>query len=98
MNSKNDNIKKISDLFKELMKSHGLEDKLRKAKVISGWPEIVGPHIAKNTYNLRFDGNKLIVNVKSDVLKNELIFMKNQIVQNIHQKIKEEFIEDIIFY
>lgn len=93
-----DNIKKLSDVLKEMLKTEGLEDKIRKAKVISMWKDIVGPHIVKNTYNLRFDGNKLIVNVKSDALKHELIFMKKQIIQNLHQAIKEEFIEDIVFY
>lgn len=92
-----DNYKKLSDVFKQFVSNSGLSDKIRKAKVISQWKDIVGPHIANNTYNLRFDNNKLIVHVKSDALKNELMFMKNQIIQNIHQTIKEEFIEDIIF-
>lgn len=88
----------LPDAVKNFIKNSGLEDKIRKAKVIANWNTIVGPHIASNTYNLRFDNNKLIVHVKSDALKNELIFMKNQIIQNIHQFIKDEFIEDIIFY
>lgn len=98
MKKEEDNIHKLSDLFKQLIKEKSLDDKIRKAKVISVWNDVVGPHIANHTYNLRFDKNKLIVNVKSDALKNELIFMKNQIINNIHHVIKEEFIEDIIFY
>lgn len=98
MSEDNDNIKKLSDVFKDIIKSNQLDDKIRKAKVIAMWSEIVGPHISKNTYNLRFEDNKLIVYVKSDALKNELIFMKNQIIQNIHHHIKHHFIEDIIFY
>lgn len=93
-----DNIKSISEALNAFLKDNGLDDKIRKAKVIALWKDIVGPHIAKNTYNLRFEANKLIVNVASDALKNELIFMKNQIIKNIHQTIKDEFIEDIIFY
>lgn len=96
--SGNEEFKKLSDAFKELLKNKGLDDKIRKAKVLSMWKDIVGPHIANNTFNLRFDGNKLLVNVKSDALKNELMFMRHQIIQNIHQTLKEEFIEDIIFY
>lgn len=93
-----DNIKKLSDVFREMLKKEGLEDKLIKAKVISMWKDIVGPNIARSTYNLRFDHNKLIVHVKSDALRHELMFMKHQIIQNIHQAIKHEFIEDILFY
>ncbi|GAB4202393.1 MAG: hypothetical protein Fur0023_08260 [Bacteroidia bacterium] len=96
--SDNEGFKKLSDAFKELLHNKGLEDKIRKAKVLSMWKDVVGPHIANNTFNLRFEGNKLLVNVKSDALKNELMFMRHQIIQNIHQVLKEEFIEDIIFY
>ncbi len=93
-----ENIKKLSDVFNELLHNEGLHDKIRKAKVISLWADIVGPHITKNTFNLRFDDNKLIVHVKSDALRHELMFMKTQIIHHIHQRIKEEFIEDILFY
>jgi len=93
-----DNIKSISEALNDFLKSNGLDDKIRKAKVIALWKDIVGPHIARNTFNLHFNNNTLIVNVKSDALKNELIFMKTQIIKNIHQTIQEEFIEDIIFY
>jgi predicted nucleic acid-binding Zn ribbon protein len=92
-----DNIRKISDVFNDLLKSQGLDDKIRKAKVIAHWNDIVGPSVARHTYNLHFDNKKLIVHVKSESLKNDLNFMKNQIIQNIHQTIKEQFIEDIIF-
>ncbi len=94
----NEEFKKLSEAIKELLQNKGLEDKIRKAKVLSMWKDIVGPHIANNTFNMRFEGNKLLVNVKSDALKNELMFMRHQIIQNIHQTLKEEFIEDIIFY
>lgn len=93
-----ENVKKLSDVFKDLLKKEGLEDKILKAKVISMWKDIVGPHIAKNTSRLKFQENKLIVHVHSDALRNELMFMKHQIIQNLHQAVQKEFIEDILFY
>ena len=98
MNQNDEPVRKLSEVFQELLKNQGLDDKMRKAKVLSMWKEIVGPLIARNTHHLKFDNNKLIVYVRSDALKQELIYMKQQLIQNIHQAINEEFIEDIIFY
>ncbi len=38
------------------------------------------------------------MSVRSDVLRQELLFMKNKLIQNIHEYVKAEFIKDIIFY
>lgn len=95
-----DNIKKFSDALRSLLQSEGLDQKIKRASVIRLWPEVVGPHIAKHTFNLHFDKNKniLIVQVTSDALRQELQYMKPQIIQSIHQYIQVEFLEDIIFY
>lgn len=93
-----ENIQSFSNAFDAYLKNTGLYDKIKKSKVITQWKDIVGPHIARNTHQLKFNNNILIVYVKSPALKHELMYMKQQLIQNIHHHIKEEFIEDIIFY
>ncbi len=96
--SNNQEFKKLSELLNEYLKKEKIDQKVLKARVISEWHNIVGPHIFKNTYNLRFDNDTFIMSVRSDVLRQELLFMKNKLIQNIHEYVKTEFIKDIIFY
>lgn len=66
-------------------------------KICKLWPEIVGEKIFNNSMPSFIARNKLYVNVSSAPWKNELEFLKNNVLIKINEKIKPYFIREIHF-
>ncbi|RCK73290.1 MAG: hypothetical protein IGBAC_0136 [Ignavibacteriae bacterium] len=90
-------IKKLDSAIRDVIKEYGLEEKLKNTSVINLWSEIVGERIAQVTKATRIKDGKLSVNVENSVWRNELIFLKKEIIQKINNRFKEEIVKDIIF-
>lgn len=90
-------IKKLDSAIRDVIKEYGLEEKLKNTSVINLWSEIVGERIAQVAKATRIKDGKLSVNVENSVWRNELIFLKKEIIQKINNRFKEEIVKDIIF-
>lgn len=90
-------IKKINAVIKEVIKEYGLEEKLKDTSVLNLWAEIVGERIAKISKATRIKNGKLTVSVDNPTWRNELIFLKQEIINKINNRFKEEIVKDIIF-
>ncbi len=86
----------ISSVLKNFTKMYGLENKLYTTKIKSDWHKIVGPIIAKNTSHIEFKGSFMFVEIDSAPLKNEMVFMRKQLIEKINQYIQRPVIQKII--
>ncbi len=75
----------------------GLTKKLRQYEVLDRWPSIVGKRIAAAAEAVRIDDGKLFVRVKSAAWRNELIFLKQDLLRKINTAMGEDIVVDIIF-
>jgi len=75
----------------------GLGLKIQQSKVLDDWPVIVGEQIANVTVVERFDAGKLFVHVTKSTWRNELIFLKGDLIAKINKHMNEEIVKDIIF-
>jgi predicted nucleic acid-binding Zn ribbon protein len=64
---------------------------------VTGWSEIVGESISKETRALKIDGNTLVVKVHKAAWRQQLIFMKDELLTKIRINLGEESVEDIRF-
>ena len=87
--------KNISQVLDRMFERYKLNSKLTEAKLIQQWPEIVGPLIAKHTDKLELKGKTLYIHVSNPVLKNELFYQREQIMQNCNLHLQEQAIEKI---
>lgn len=86
----------IKSVLQNFTKIYGLENKLIVTKIKSDWHKIVGPIIAKHTTSLEFNGQYMILEVDSAPLKNELIYIKEQLRQKINDYVQQVVIQKII--
>jgi len=89
--------KRIGDLIPALLEKLGLAKGIHDRLVIERWPEIVGPKIAEVTVAERIREGKLWVSVSHPAWRNELSFIRQELIVKINQAMGEEIVKDIIF-
>ena len=83
----------ISAVLQQL--GHG--KKIKQGEVLDAWSRIVGPQIASVTTAEKMSGGKLFVRVARSTWRNELVFLKKEIVARINKTVEREIVDDIIF-
>lgn len=89
--------KAIGTILKKVVRDLHLGKKLLQYEVVNEWEKIVGKKIASVTTVEKVVDGKLIVRVNSSAWRNELSFLKREIIKKINKKFMEEIITDIIF-
>lgn len=89
--------KAIRSVIEQVINDLQLGRTLLQYRVLEEWGTYVGGRIAQVTTPERVVDGKLIVKVKSSAWRNELTFMKKEILSRINSKFNEEIIIDIIF-
>ncbi len=85
------------DLVREVLRRYNLEEKYDKYRVISIWPQVVGPQIARLTVAQDLRSGRLTVRVATSSIAQELSLLKDQYVARINQLAGETAITDIRF-
>ena len=62
----------IKEIIEEVLKASGIDQKLKERELIRQWDEVVGITIARSTDSIYISDRKLIVKIRSSVIRNEL--------------------------
>ncbi len=89
--------KNLRNAIASLVEDLGLTRKLQQGKILDDWPIIVGEQIARVTVAERLDAGKLFVHVTRSTWRNELIFLKAELINKINSYVNQEIVKDIIF-
>ena len=89
--------KPINSSITEVLTSLGLQGKLKQYEVLERWEEIVGEQIAKVTHAETINEGKLFVSVSRSTWRNELIFLKRELIARINAAMQQDVVKDIIF-
>lgn len=82
----------LSAMIKEL----GMQQKVDESKVITHWNDIVGKLIANHTQQIFIRDKKIYLKVDSAALKNELMFLKTEILNKVNDGFNGKLIDDIV--
>lgn len=88
---------KIGGLILQALDKMGYAGRIHKQSAVTGWSEIVGEAISRETTALKIDGDTLVVKVHKAAWRQQLIFMKDELLTKIRSRLGEESIEDIRF-
>jgi len=95
MKSKENTLKQAIDSFIDYYK---LRYKFDEKNITDSWEEIAGSMINKHTTNLYLDQNKLHVELRSSVAKQELLFIKSRLIHLINRKLNKMVVDEIIVH
>ena len=87
----------IGNVMTSVIEELGIGMKIKQYEVLHAWPGIVGEQIARVTSAASLKDGKLFVSVTRSTWRNELIFLKKELIERINTAMHGEFVKDIIF-
>jgi predicted nucleic acid-binding Zn ribbon protein len=93
---KRNQAKTIGELLRVYLRQEGLETPLNEQRLISAWPEVMGPAIAAYTRDIYIKNRVLHVHVTSAALRQELMMGRTVMVSNLNNYVGATVITDIV--
>jgi predicted nucleic acid-binding Zn ribbon protein len=87
----------LSNAIGTVLLELGLSKKIKQYEVLDAWSTIVGQQIANVTTAARIEKGVLFIHVKRAPWRNELIFLKKELIKKINEAMHQDIISDIIF-
>lgn len=88
---------KLASIINSVLADTGYSETLLKAEIMDKWNEIVGSTVASETKCIDIVENILHVKVFSAAWRNQLLYLKKDILRKIHQKTGNDSLKDINF-
>ena len=88
--------RKLQEVINEFLKENKLDSKLKERELINNWEDVTGKMIARATHNIYIKDRTLFVEVRSSVIKNELVMIKEGLIQALNKSIGENLINNIV--
>tara|TARA_R110002020_G_scaffold204367_2_gene408431 strand:- start:51 stop:347 length:297 start_codon:yes stop_codon:yes gene_type:complete len=88
--------KSIRDLLGSFVEENKLQKGIDKVNVAEAWQAVMGPAISKYTTQIKLDGDRLLVQLSSSVLREELGYGKEKIIKNINEELRRDVITKLV--
>ena len=88
---------KIQDILSSFVKDNKLEKGLDNVRVGAAWRELLGKGVQNYTTNVRLQNKTLYVNLSSSVLREELSYGKDKIIEMMNKSLGKNKVRDIRF-
>jgi predicted nucleic acid-binding Zn ribbon protein len=75
----------------------GYAERIQRQSAVISWSEIVGDVISKETKALKIDNKTLVVKVHKAAWRQQLVFLKDEILKKIETDLGQGVVEDIRF-
>lgn len=92
-----DDAQKIKAILGEFILKNALSHGIDTARIQENWSSIMGENISAYTKEVSLQQDVLIVKLSSSVLRQELSYGKEKIVEMINKSLGENKIQDIRF-
>jgi predicted nucleic acid-binding Zn ribbon protein len=91
--TKTQNISEALNLF---IKAFNLEHKLKEVQLINSWESVTGKMVAKATKSIYIKDKVLYLSISSSIIRNELIMIREGLIQRLNDNAGEEVITGIV--
>jgi predicted nucleic acid-binding Zn ribbon protein len=89
--------KSLGNALAELLSGLGIESNVKRHEVIALWPDIAGDRIAAISTAIRVEGQILVVKVDNCTWRNELLYVKQSLLEKISGAVGNNIVKDIRF-
>lgn len=88
----------VGDIIEDMMRQAGMTDEYARRRVCYLWAEVVGPGVGRFTSRRYVEGDILHVHISSAALKNEISFLRPQLVKRLNDAVGQIVISDIMIH
>lgn len=96
MAKRNNNYINIQDALKEFVETNRLEKGLNKVNVADAWAHLMGNGVNNYTTSVNLDRDTLYVQLSSSVLREELSYGKQKIIDMLNEELGKTIIKKLI--
>ncbi|MGB9664922.1 MAG: DUF721 domain-containing protein [Ignavibacteria bacterium] len=89
------NFKSLSQLLNEVVKKYDLSEIVERNELIEKFKIIVGEQIAQMIEFKSFERGVLTIEVESSAWKNEIFFLREQIVEKINKEFGRQIVKQL---
>jgi predicted nucleic acid-binding Zn ribbon protein len=93
---KGSNEKSLGEAIREMLEHFRLQDKVDETALIDSWESVVGPMVSKYTKEIFIRKRKLFVRIDSPAVKNELLYLKGDLLKAINKHPDHPIIDEIV--
>ncbi len=91
------NTERLGNVIREYLEKLHLDRRLKEVEIAGKWEEVVGKIIASKTEKVTVRDGTMYVHIRSSVVKNELMMIRNDLVRAINDRAGEEVVKEIVF-
>ncbi len=87
---------KIGDVIRDCLQDLHIERKLKEVSLVSQWESMMGKTVALRTEKIYIRNRILYIQVTSSVLKNELLMMRQDILNKLNENAGEKLVDQLV--
>ena len=87
---------RINVMLNDFMSQEKISDGIFNVKINEAWKKSVGKNIYKYTKSVNLKDNILYIEVDNPILKQEILYSKQKIIDLLNEEINEKIIDKII--
>lgn len=87
----------INAVIDKFLKAYNLDGRMKDFDIINGWEEMMGKAVAVRTEKIYIRNRILHLKLNSSVMRDELLFGKQVIIDRVNQKAGGQYIVDVWF-
>ncbi|MCZ4242633.1 MULTISPECIES: DUF721 domain-containing protein [Pedobacter] len=87
----------LKDAIGKMLDVYRLRRKFDETSILAIWPEIMGTAIANRTTQIYIHDKKLFIRIESSVIKNELLMVRQGIIQKLNDHAGSIVITEMVF-
>jgi predicted nucleic acid-binding Zn ribbon protein len=87
----------LAEAMQDYIKEMKLGDKLREVGILDSWENTVGKAISSRTTRVYIKDGILYVHLKSSIVRNELLMIREALREKLNERAGAEVIKDIVF-
>jgi len=91
-----ENAKSLSDLLGQFSQQKKLKKPLLEARIVALWKPLMGDVINKYTEKVSVKDKVLFIKVQQSALKNELLYLQDDIIEKINKEVGENAIVKMV--
>ena len=94
---KGNGINSLENILKKIFNKPKIKKKLEETEVLNQIDEILGNNLTTYISKKYINNGILYIYLSSSVLRNELSFQKDSIIDSINNKLSKKIVKDIVF-
>ena len=88
--------RKLQEVIREFLHENKLDTKLKERELIRHWEEVTGKMVARSTHSIYIRNRTLFVEVRSSVVKNELMMIRDGLMDALNSRTGAHLIDNIV--